>query len=244
MPLLPFFQPDRIEAALGRDPTVLVLPYLSGQDGGATPAMQWQWQSGMRFRQTGGYLSFVPYPDARLPFVQHLMHEEPGGDFANGLTAHVARAGASAVIAGPGTAPALLAGLRGLGWAERDAGGVAVFRVPPADTLRYATLSGETWLESGDRSWLGRSGLVVTHGRGAILHLSSVDLPLPATKVTVAVEHGAPATYRIVAQGTLDIPLPADGRYRITPGATFRPGVVWHTPDTRTLSFIVSLRPA
>ena len=171
------------------------------------------------------------------------MHEEPGGDFANGMTAYVASSSASAVVAGPGTAPALLAGLRALGWTERDEGGVALFRVPPADTLRYAALSGETWLESGDRSWLGRSGLVVTHGRGAVLHLSSVDLPLPATTVTVAAEGGAAITYRIAAQGVLDIPLPADGRYRIVPGATFRPGIVWHTPDSRTLSFIVSLQP-
>ena len=242
MPLLPFFQPDRVVASLGRDATVLILPYLSGQDG-ATPAMLWQWQSGMRFRQAGGYLSFVPYPDARLPFVQHLMHDEPGGDFANGVSAYVSRAGASAVIAGPGTPPALLAGLRTLGWAERDAGGVALFRVPPVGMLRYAALSGETWLESGDRSWLGRSALVVTRGRRAVLHLSSVDLPLPATTVTVAAEGGAVVTYRIAAGGTLDIPLPADGRYRIVPGATFRPGLVWHTPDSRTLSFIASLQP-
>ena len=242
MPTLPFFQLDRITAFLGRDATVLILPYLSSQ-GAATPAMLWQWQSGMRFRQTGGYLSFVPYPDARLPFVQHLMHEEPGGDFANGMTAYVASAGAGAVIAGPGTASALLAGLRALGWTERDIGGVALFRVPPADTLRYAALSGETWLESGDHSWLGRSALVVTHERGAVLHLSSVNLPLPATTVTVLAETGAPLVYRIEAQGMLDIPLPADGRYRIVPGATFRPGIVWHTPDSRTLSFIVNLKP-
>ena len=242
MPVLPFFQPDRITASLGRDPTVLVLPYLSsGRD--ATPAMLWQWQSGMRFRQTGGYLSFVPYPDARLPLVQQLMHEERGDYFANDLTAYVVRAGAAAVIAGPGTTPALLAGLRTLGWPEQDAGGVALFRVPPAGTLRYAALYGETWLDFGSWSWLGRSGLVVTHGRSAILHVSSVDLPLPAATVTVAAGQGPPVTYRIGAQGTLDIPLAANGRYRVVPGATFRPGVVWKTSDTRILSFIVSLQP-
>ena len=83
----------------------------------------------------------------------------------------------------------------------------------------------------------------MTHKRGAILHLSSVDLPLPATTVTVTAADAPPVTYRIGAQGTLDIPLPADGRYRIVPGATFRPGLVWHTPDTRTLSFIATLQP-
>ncbi len=241
MPVLPFFRPDRI-AALGRDRTVLILPYLSTENG-ATPAMLWQWQSGMRFRQTGGYLSFVPYPDSRLLFVQQLMRGERGGDFANDLSAYVDRAGATAVIAGPGTTPALLAGLRAMGWAEQDTGGVALFRVPPADTLRYAALYGEAWPDVGSSSWLGRSGLVVTHGRSVTLHLTSANLPLPATTVTVAAGDRPPVTYRIAAHGSLDIPLPADGRYRIVPGATFRPGVVWHTPDTRTLSFIVSLQP-
>ena len=115
--------------------------------------------------------------------------------------------------------------------------------MPPADTLRFVALSGETWLDAGSSSWLGRSAVVVTHKRGAILHLSSVDLPLPATTVTVTAADAPPVTYRIGAQGTLDIPLPADGRYRIVPGATFRPGLVWHTPDTRTLSFIATLQP-
>ena len=126
--------------------------------------------------------------------------------------------------------------------AARD-GDVALFRVPPADALRYAALSGESWLDSGDLSWLDRSARVVTHRRGAILHLSGVNLPLPATTVTVAAEGGAAVAYQTAAQGRLDIPLPADGRYRIIPGATFRPGLVWHTPDSRILSFIVSLQP-
>ena len=242
MPLLPFFEPDRVRTALGPDPTVLLLPFLADARG-TTPAMLWQWQSGMAFRQTGGALSFVPDPDARRPVVWQLARGEPGAFFANDVTAYLAQAGASAVVAGPGTAPALLAALRALGWPEREDGGVALFRVPPTAALRFVALSGDTWPAFGAWSWMGRSALVTTHGRGAVLHVSAVGLPMPASSVGVRPEGGTTVAYPIAAQGRLDIPLAADGRYRITPGTTFAPRAAWGTKDPRILSFVVSLEP-
>ncbi len=242
MPLLPFFQPERVHASLGADATVLVLPYLAGMRG-PTPAMLWQWQSGMGFRQTGGALSFLPAPDRRLAVVWQLADGVPGASFGNDVVAYLARAGAGAVVAGPGTTPALLAALRALGWPEQDGGGVTLFCVPPAATLRYAALSGDIWPAFGAWSWMGRSALVATHGRSAVLHVSGVGLPMPATTVTVRPERGPDIAYRIGAGGKLDIPLAADGRYRIIPGTTFAPRIAWKNSDSRTLSFAVSLEP-
>jgi hypothetical protein len=244
MPLDPFFQPEHVASVLPSDATVLVLPYLHSTDGGATPAMLWQWQSGMRFRQAGGYLSFVPDPAAQSPFVQHLMRNLPGPNFGNDITALAATSRLDAVVAGPGTGDALISELHELGWRAERFGGVELFRVPPAEELRYASLSGEAWWSgNGGWCWLGRSAQVVTHKRRAILHVSSVGLPMPASVLTVRAASGATTDYPVRAGGTADIPLEADNSYTVSPGATFLPRVAFHSADSRVLSFQVRLEP-
>lgn len=243
VPALPFFEPANAAATLGPDATVLVLPFLAGADGGATPAMFWQWQAGMRFRQAGGYLSFVPMPLWRTEFVQHLMHDEPSRYFANDLSAFCADNHVSAILAGPTTSPSMLAALRRLGWAEQDRGGIVLFRAPPRAILAYAEIKGEIWLSHDEWSWMGRRAEIVSHGQAAILHVSSVGLPMPATTVTVAQTGSAEKSYPIPANSSLDIPVPATAVLQIRPGATFLPALAFHSPDPRILSFQVSLQP-
>ena len=243
VPALPFFEPASVAASLGPDATVLVLPFLDAADGAPTPAMFWQWQSGMRFRQAGGYLSFVPLPLWRTGFVQSLMHDAPPEYFANEMSAFCADSHVSAILAGPTTSAPMLAALRRLGWAEQDRGGIALFRVPPVAALAYAELTGEIWLSHDEWSWLGRSAAIVSHGRPAILHVSSVGLPMPATTVTVSQAGSADIAYPIAANATLDIPVPSGAALRIRPDATFLPAVAFHSRDPRILSFQISLQP-
>ena len=139
-------------------------------------------------------------------------------------------------------ASALLPGCA-LRWTDCNAGGVSLFRVPPADTLRYVVLSRPTWLASDDRSWLGRSALVMKHGQGAVLRPGSVNLPMPATTVTATVEPRPPVAHRVAVQGTLDILSAAHGSCRIIPAAALRPSIVRHTSDSRALSFMATLQP-
>ena len=47
LPLEPFFEPQSVAASLEKDANVIILPYLG-------PGLLWQWQSGMRFTQSGG----------------------------------------------------------------------------------------------------------------------------------------------------------------------------------------------
>ena len=54
LPLEPFFEPQNVAASIEKDANVIILPYL--------PGLLWQWQSGMRFTQSGGYPDFAPRP--------------------------------------------------------------------------------------------------------------------------------------------------------------------------------------
>ena len=47
LPLEPFFEPQNVTAFIEKDANVIILPYLG-------PGLLWQWQSGMRFTQSGG----------------------------------------------------------------------------------------------------------------------------------------------------------------------------------------------
>jgi hypothetical protein len=127
VPLLPFFEPAQVEATLGRNANVLILPFsLNG------PGMIWQWQSGMRFTQSGGYASMVPLSFSQQPMVQGLLTGVPMAGFTAAFTIFCAEHSVAAVLIGPGTPPGLVLAVAALGWENEVVGGVHVFRVPHA----------------------------------------------------------------------------------------------------------------
>jgi hypothetical protein len=124
LPLLPFFSLANVEAVLGRNANVLVLPYTDG------PGMLWQWESGMRFTQSGGDTSLVPLSFSRWPVVQTLSNGQPNQSFATDFSAFCTAKKVAFVLVGPGTTPALVMALENLHWPHEQQGGILVLRVP------------------------------------------------------------------------------------------------------------------
>src|SRR4029077_4543417 len=66
LPLEPFFEPQNVAASIEKDATVISLPCRG-------PCLLWEWQSGMRFTQSGGYVGFTPLSEVlNWPVVTNL----------------------------------------------------------------------------------------------------------------------------------------------------------------------------
>jgi hypothetical protein len=127
LPVSPFFAPGHVEAALGPNPRLLVLPF--GPNG---PSTYWQAENGFGFSETGGYFGFPPRAMQHYPAVGELFGHYQGKTFGPDLAAFCAGTGTRYVVAGPGTTAAVLAALGQLGWPHRQDRDVTIFTVPPA----------------------------------------------------------------------------------------------------------------
>ena len=112
VPLSPFFTPAHVERALGRNRNVLVLPFAPDGRG-----LLWQWQSDMRFSETGGSFSFVPRP-FQTATVLALETGRLPASFTDDLARFCDENRVSFVLVGPGTDRRLAAAVARLGWAE------------------------------------------------------------------------------------------------------------------------------
>lgn len=120
-----FFQPGRVQAVLGPDARLLVLPFaLHG------PSSFWQMENGFGYTQVGGYLGFPPRPAQSFKAVGELFGGtmEPG--FTEDFATYARAAGAQYVVAGPGTGVDLLAAITTLGWPQKQVDDVTIFTVP------------------------------------------------------------------------------------------------------------------
>jgi hypothetical protein len=127
LPLVPFFEPNNVEASLGQNANVIVLPF--GNCCGR-PSLIWQWQSGMHFTQSGGNLCYPPESESAWPAVHALETGLTGPGFANDLTGFCITHHVSAILVGPGTATPLAAAIEDLHWQETKDHGITVVRVP------------------------------------------------------------------------------------------------------------------
>jgi hypothetical protein len=131
LPLEPFFEPQNVAASIEKDANVIILPYLG-------PGLLWQWQSGMRFTQSGGYVGFTPLSEAQYwPVVTNLYTGTAGPSFENDLSGFCVAHRVSAILVGPGTPAALAAAISALHWQETNAYGVRVVRVPDPRSLHF-----------------------------------------------------------------------------------------------------------
>ncbi len=120
-----FFQPGRVQAALGPARRLLVLPF-----GTRGPSTLWQVQSGFGYAQSGGYLGYPPRAMQHYNVVEQLFDDFELPSFGADLTAFVQGTGTQYVVAGPGVSPGLAAALAALHWPTRRIDDVTVLTVP------------------------------------------------------------------------------------------------------------------
>jgi hypothetical protein len=233
VPTLAFFRPANVEAVLGRNANVIVLPF-----GWTGPGMTWQWQSGMRFTQSGGYVGFTPV-SFDVPLVRALFANRPTPDFANALAAFAATHHVTFVLAGPGTAPALRDALDALGWPARTIDAVRVIRVPPLRTLRFAYVRGDIWPPFDHWNWIGARLVLVTHGRPMAVALTAKEVPGAVGPVRLAVASATGSRIFVLQPGSaaiLRLDVPTDGTLTITADRTWSADRIGHNGDARRFS--------
>ena len=236
LPLEPFFEPQTVAASLEKDANVIILPYLG-------PGLLWQWQSGMRFTQSGGYVGFTPPSEIEnWPVVMNLYTGAAGPRFDNDLTGFCVAHRVSAILVGPGTSAALVAAISALHWPETNAHGVRVVRVPDPGSLQFHTVLGDYWPED---SWMGRQVNIVTHGQPIELRISGRYRPveLGPVEIRATVNGSEMASYHIGQPDTEVLRVPAYASVTLTASATFVPKRLLRSADRRSLSVLLSLQP-
>lgn len=238
----PFFEPQNVDASLGRNANVILLPF-----GFTGPGMVWQLQSGMRFTQSGGYVSFTPQSELGWwQVILNLYFGSPGPDFENDISAFCMAHQVSAVIAGPGTDQRLITALDALHWPTTNDHGVRLVRVPEARFLHFHRVSGDYWPgPDSAESWMGRQIKIVTHGCPVRLRVSGRYRPPELGPVEIRVANGTEeSSYHITSPDAWALlTIPADASVTVTASSTFVPAEVLRNGDQRNLSVVFSLQP-
>jgi hypothetical protein len=236
LPLEPFFEAQNVAASIEKDANVIMLPY-SG------PSLLWQWQSGMRFTQSGGYVGFTPLPEAlNWPVLENLSLGTAGPLFENDLSGFCVAHRVSAILVGPGTPEALVAAISALRWQETNAHGMRVVRVPDPRSLHFHQVWGDYWPQD---SWMGRQVNIVTHGQPIELRITGQYRPVELSPVEIraTVNGSEMASYRIGQPDTQVLRVPADASVTLTASATFIPKGLPRNAEQRRLSVVLSLQP-
>jgi hypothetical protein len=125
VPASKFFSPGRVEAVLGKNANLLVLPFsING------PSSLWQAQSNFGFVQTGGYLGFPPRRMQQYPAVFELFGGSETASFPADITSFCKAAHTQFIVAGPATAAPQLAAFAGLYGPGRKIDDVTIFTLP------------------------------------------------------------------------------------------------------------------
>jgi hypothetical protein len=234
LPVEPFFEPQNILATLGTDANVLILPFAA-----KGPGMIWQWQSGMRFTQSGGYIGYAPPSESAWPVIQNFYSGTAGPNFGSDIAGYCVVHHISAILVGPGTPPPLGSAMEALPWPQTTDHGVRVVRVPDSRLLHYHYILGDYWFEGGPYSWMGRQVTIVTHGQPVRLSITGRYRPSEVGPVEITVANGSEVSrYHIAKQDTKELSLPADASVTLTASATWLP-----LPDQRALSVAIALQP-
>jgi hypothetical protein len=236
LPLEPFFEPQNVAASLEKDANVIILPYLG-------PGLLWQWQSGMRFTQSGGYVGFVPQFEAgNWPAITYLFTGAVGPSFESDLSGFCVAHRVSAILVGPGTPATLVAAISALHWQETNAYGVRLVRVPDPRSLHYYRVSGDYWPQD---SWMGRQVNIVTHGQPLELRIIGQYRPveLGPVEIRATVNGSEVASYHIGPADAQVLRVPADASVTLTASATFIPKGHPRDAEQRSLSVVLGLQP-
>jgi hypothetical protein len=241
LPLESYFEPQNVVASLGYDANVILLPY---SDTG--PSLIWQWQSGLAFSQSGGYVGFTPPSELNWPVLGNLSAGTGGPSFDNDICAYCATHNVSAILMAPGTPSPLAAAVDALHWQETTDHGVRVVHVPNLRSLHFYYVLGDYmpfFLDSPE-GWMGNQIKIVTHGQPMQLRISGRYRPSELGPVEIHVVNGSDVSrYQIAQRDTQLVSLPADGSSILTASGTFVPARILHNDDQRPLSVTISLHP-
>jgi hypothetical protein len=120
-----FFAPGKVQAALGPDPQLLILPFaING------PSSYWQVENHFGFTQTGGYLGYPPAAMQTYAAVPQLFGNQAGPTFARDMATFAIATGTDDVIITPETKPEMTAALATLHWPTRHVDDVTILTVP------------------------------------------------------------------------------------------------------------------
>jgi len=125
LPASAFFQPGRVQSALGQNARVMVLPFaING------PSDLWQVRSNFSFLQTGGYLGFPPRRMQQYKAVDDLFGGSQPPDFPADVKAFCEATATQFIVVGPGTLAPVQSGIAALGWPARRVDDVTIYSVP------------------------------------------------------------------------------------------------------------------
>jgi len=230
-PSSPFFEPENITKALGYNRNVLVLPY-----GPTGPGLVWQWQSGMAFTQSGGYVGPTPRSASNWPILESLTNAVAGPAFANDISGFCVAHNVSFILIGPGTPQTLIDAVRALNWETTDDHGVRVVCIPDQGSLRFYYVTGDYWPSD---KWMGREAKIVTHGQPLELRITGQYRPSKIKPVEIRLADDAGISRFSIGNGdSKTISVPANASITLTANATFGVG-----NGSRPLSVTLSLEP-
>jgi hypothetical protein len=127
LPTSQFFQPGRVEAALGTNARLLVLPFaING------PSSFWQQDEKFGFVQTGGYLGFPPRAMQRYPAVGELFSGADAPHLSADIAVFCNSTKTQFIVLGPGTTAVVRGAIARLNWPARRFDDVIVYTVPGA----------------------------------------------------------------------------------------------------------------
>jgi len=239
LPREPFFEPQNVVSALGRDANVVMLPY--GETG---PNMIWQLASGMGFTQSGACTGFIPQAEQSWRILHNFYEGVGGPTFENDISAYCVTHRVSAILVGPGTPAPLTTAIDALQWQETKDHGVRIVRVPDPRILHFYYISGDYWPQDSSESWMGRQIMVVTDGRPMQLRITGRMRPLELPPVEIRVVNGSESSrYQIANPDTQLLTLPPNASVILRANATFVPARLIHNGDERRLSVAIDLQP-
>ena len=125
IPAAKFFAPGEVQAQLGANPRLLILPFWR-----QGPSSYWQVENNFGFTQTGGYLGFPPKAMQHFNAIWEMAGNIQVPDFPANFTSFCEQTNTQYVVAGPGTSAEMLAFLADLHWPSRQVDDVTVFTVP------------------------------------------------------------------------------------------------------------------
>jgi hypothetical protein len=127
LPTSRFFQPGRVEAALGQNARLLVLPFsING------PSAFWQADEKFGFVQSAGYVGFPPRAMQRYPAVGELFSGAGAPHLSADIAAFCNSTRTQYIVLGPGTTAGVRSAVAGLHWRARRFDDVIVYTVPGA----------------------------------------------------------------------------------------------------------------
>ncbi|HUW80192.1 MAG TPA: hypothetical protein VMV54_04755, partial [Acidocella sp.] len=122
-----FFKPGRLEAAIGTNRRVLILPFGIHSD-----SSYWQQENEFGFVQTGGYLGYPPRDNDKNPAVRQMMLRKYNASLAEDLRNFCAQTKTEFIIVGSTLDPPVSGALRQLAWPHQQVDDVTIFTVPGA----------------------------------------------------------------------------------------------------------------